>query len=123
VHVALEPAREALHVHRAEVDVAQPLVRRARKARRDPLDFLANQRRGAVLEMRPFGFDFIAELVGPALLHQDLDACLVDVVAPFSAILNLRGRNENSGWKVDHWRMISHQTYESTISSRATPAK
>ena len=43
--------------------------------------------------------------------------------APFTAILNLRGRNENSGWKVDHWRRISHHTNESTISSAATPAK
>ena len=24
-----------------------------------------------------------------------------------TAILNLRGRNENSGCRVDHWRMIS----------------
>src|SRR6266540_1299565 len=29
----------------------------------------------------------------------------------------------NSGWKVDHSRITSHQAKESTISSRATPAK
>ena len=28
--------------------------------------------------------------------------------APLTAILNLRGRKANSGWMVDHWRMISH---------------
>src|SRR6266852_5511221 len=44
-------------------------------------------------------------------------------LAPFTANLNLRGRYENSGWNVDHCRMISHQTKESTISSCATPAK
>ncbi|MND85424.1 hypothetical protein D3C80_773500 [compost metagenome] len=44
------------------------------------------------------------------------------LTAPFTAILNLRGRWENSGWKVDHWRMISHQGRGSTSSSRATPA-
>jgi len=26
-----------------------------------------------------------------------------------TAILNLRGRKENVGFKVDHWRTISHQ--------------
>ncbi len=37
--------------------------------------------------------------------------------APVTAILNLRGRNENSGCRVDHWRMISQQTRGSSISS------
>ncbi len=40
------------------------------------------------------------------------------LTAPFTAILNLRGRWANSGWKVDHWRMISHQGRGSTSSSR-----
>jgi hypothetical protein len=29
---------------------------------------------------------------------------------PETAILNLRGRKANSGWKVDHWRRISQRT-------------
>ncbi len=36
-----------------------------------------------------------------------------------TAILNLRGRNENSGWKVDHWRIASHQMRGSSISAGA----
>jgi hypothetical protein len=39
-----------------------------------------------------------------------------------TAILNLRGRNENSGWKVDHWRMTSQMTRGSSISPGAAPA-
>jgi len=35
--------------------------------------------------------------------------------APFSAILNLRGSQLNSGWKVDHWRRISASGRGSTI--------
>ena len=42
--------------------------------------------------------------------------------APVTAILNLRGRNENSGCSVDHWRIISAQTRGSSISSAAAPA-
>ncbi len=38
------------------------------------------------------------------------------------AILNLRGRNENSGCNVDHWRMASAQTRGSSISSAVAPA-
>jgi hypothetical protein len=30
-----------------------------------------------------------------------------DSSAPLTAILNLRGRKANSGWKVDHWRISS----------------
>ena len=39
-----------------------------------------------------------------------------------TAILNLRGRNENSGWKVDHWRIASHQMRGSSTSSAVAPA-
>ena len=45
------------------------------------------------------------------------------VAAAFTAILNLRGRKANSGLKVDHWRISSHQGRVSAISSAATPAK
>ena len=37
--------------------------------------------------------------------------------AAVTAILNLRGRYENSGWNVDHWRMISDQRRGSSTSS------
>jgi len=43
--------------------------------------------------------------------------------APLTAILNLRGSQLNSGWKVDHWRITSHHTKGFTSSSGATPAK
>ena len=38
------------------------------------------------------------------------------------AILNLRGRNENSGWSVRCWRSSSAQSRGSSISPGATPA-
>ena len=39
------------------------------------------------------------------------------------AILNLRGRNENSGCRLDHWRIASDQTRGSSSSSGVAPAK
>ncbi len=42
--------------------------------------------------------------------------------APVTAILNLRGKNANSGWNVDHCRRISQYGRGSSISSFATPA-
>ena len=39
------------------------------------------------------------------------------------AILNLRGRNENSGCIVECWRRISAQMRGSSTSSGATPAQ
>ena len=42
--------------------------------------------------------------------------------APLKAILNLRGRNANSGCSVLHWRRISAKGRVSTISSGAMPA-
>jgi hypothetical protein len=41
---------------------------------------------------------------------------------PLIAILNLRGRKANSGWKVDHCRISSAHTSGSVTSSGATPA-
>ena len=41
---------------------------------------------------------------------------------PEMAILNLRGRKANSGWKVLHWRRISASGRGSITSSAATPA-
>src|SRR5712691_7879453 len=195
--VALVPVRERPLGRKRSFEPGigrrQPQVARARKPAFDADDLLGDERRWAVLQVRPFSIDFLAEFLGAALFHQDLDARLVDVVAPsvavvdpqdgldvgeqmppgqkfaddepdrrsaarppptstrnptspfsslracspmsctataarsdfapFTANLNLRGRYENSGWNVDHWRMISHHTKESTISSCATPAK
>jgi hypothetical protein len=42
--------------------------------------------------------------------------------APVMAILNLRGRYENSGCRLDHCRMISATGRASMISSAAAPA-
>ena len=42
--------------------------------------------------------------------------------AAVSAILNLRGRKENSGCRVRCWRSSSAQMRASSISSGATPA-
>ncbi|MNP28714.1 hypothetical protein D3C76_1216980 [compost metagenome] len=44
-------------------------------------------------------------------------------IAEQMAILNLRGKNRNSGLMVDHWRRISASGRGSSNSSAATPAK
>ncbi|EVT88793.1 hypothetical protein Z046_23570 [Pseudomonas aeruginosa VRFPA09] len=66
------------------------------------------------------GGDLSLKVAGDAMSCTSMAAR--SLTAPFTAILNLRGRWANSGWKVDHWRMISHQGRGSTSSSRATPA-
>ena len=55
---------------------------------------LRSQRGRAVLQVRPFGFDLLAEDLGRARLHQDLDARLVDVVAPAVAVVDAQDRFE-----------------------------
>ena len=42
--------------------------------------------------MNPLRFDFLAELFGAALLDQNLDARLVDVVAPAVAVVDPEDR-------------------------------
>src|SRR5206468_10250776 len=66
----------------------EPQVARARKPAFDAGDLLGDERRGTVLQVRPFGIDFLAEFLRAALLHQDLDARLVDVVAPPVAVVH-----------------------------------
>src|SRR5438552_1400877 len=66
----------------------QPQVARARKPAFDAGDLLGDERRGTVLQVRPFGIDFLAEFLRAALLHQDLDARLVNVVAPPVAVVH-----------------------------------
>src|SRR5882762_5262938 len=63
-------------------------VARARKPAFDAGDLLGDERRGTVLQVRPFGIDFLAKFLRTALLHQDLDARLVDVVAPPVAVVH-----------------------------------
>ena len=64
----------------------------------------------------------------PAALAHAAQADVVERVAARSlaeaetAILNLRGRKMNSGWKVDHWRITSAQRRGSSISSAVAPA-
>ncbi len=48
-------------------------------------------------------------------------AAVRSLAAPVMAILNLRGRNENSGCRLDHWRMASDQTRGSSTSSAVAP--
>ncbi len=52
------------------------------------------QRRVAALEVRPLGFDLVAERLGPALLHQEFDARFVNVVAPAVAVVHAQHRIE-----------------------------
>src|SRR5438105_579176 len=90
--VALVPVRERPLGRKRSLEPGigrrQPQVARARKPAFDADDLLGDERRGAVLQMRPFSIDFLAEFLGAALFHQDLDARLVDVVAPSIAVVN-----------------------------------
>src|SRR5438105_7398155 len=86
--VALSPRREAWNIGCAEIDVGEPLVLRPGKAPCDAADLLLDQRCRAVFQMRPFRFHRLAEPVDTALLEYDLDARLVDVVAPAVAIVD-----------------------------------
>src|SRR4051812_19379119 len=80
VDVALGPGAEA-RLRAREILVLQPLIGRPRKAHLDALDVIRGERRRPMLQMRPLGFDLLAEFVDAALLEQDLDARLMDVVA------------------------------------------
>src|SRR6267378_1455325 len=90
--VALVPVRERplgrKRSFESGIGRRQPQVIRARKPAFDAGDLLGNERRRAVLQMRPLGIDFLAEFLGAAFLHQDLDARLVDVVAPPVAVID-----------------------------------
>src|SRR6266581_401171 len=90
--VALVPVREhplgRKRGFESGIGCGQPQVARARKPAFDAGDLLGDQRRGAVLQVRPFGIDLLAEFLRTALLHQYLDARLVDVVAPAVAIVD-----------------------------------
>src|SRR5712664_3589996 len=92
MNVALVPVRECAVRgelgFKSRIGRRQPQVVRARKPAFDAGDLLGNERRGAVFQMRPLGIDFLAEFLGAALLHQDLDARLVDVVAPPVAVID-----------------------------------
>ena len=179
----VDPGREALDRPCAPAASSrglslEPLVVGIAEARRDVGDDRRIERQRAVLDRLPLGLDFLGECFGAELVHQDLDARLVDVVAPaelvvdaqhrldvaqqialgqerldglgderraakpaadhhleadfagavavqpqpdvvhldrgavvrrgaVTAILNLRGRNENSGCSVECWRRIS----------------
>src|SRR3989454_4746966 len=90
--VALVPARERPLGRKRSLEPGigrrQPQVARARKPAFDAGDLLGNERRGTVFQVRPFGIDFLAEFLGAAFFHQDLDARLVDVVAPPVAVVD-----------------------------------
>ncbi len=92
MNVALVPVREcAVRGERgfeSGIGGRQPEVIRTRKPAFDAGDLFGNERCRAVLQVRPLGIDFLAEFFRAALLHQDLDARLVDVVAPPIAVVD-----------------------------------
>src|SRR5260221_4727870 len=93
MHVALQPRGEAGGAAEARQILAlERVVVGPREALGDALDLLMGERRGAILEMRPFRLDFLAKALRAALLHQDLDACLVDVVAAAVAVIDPQDR-------------------------------
>src|ERR1043165_1206902 len=92
MHVAPFPALETGPAER--LDRRQAFVARTGEARFDAPHVFLGQRSRAVLASGPLGFDFLAELVGAALLDQDLDARLPDVVAPAVAVVDAQDRLE-----------------------------
>src|SRR5260221_312213 len=95
----------------------QRLVPRTRKARLDTLDLVLGQRRRAVLEVRPLGLDLLAEFVDAALLDQDLDARLVDVVAPAEAVIDAQ-----DGVEVGK-QVLPRQELSDRLSNHGSPPK
>src|SRR5713226_7549220 len=114
-------------VRRRELRVA-----RAGETALDPGDLFGDERGRAVLQLRPFGLDFLAEFLGAALLYEDLDAGLVDVVAPAVAVVDpqdgleigqeVRPREELADDEADHRRAsetASHKHLEAHLALRA----
>src|ERR1700757_2647072 len=58
------------------------LVSRIGEARADVLDAVVVEPQRPVADLLPLLLDFLTELLDAELVHQDLDAGLVDVVAP-----------------------------------------
>ena len=92
MHVAAGPvgktafARQCLRVlHRQRIEL---LIMRTREARFDAADFSGGQLARTVFQMRPFGIDLFAEFFRRQFLHQNLDACLVFVVAAAEAVVD-----------------------------------
>ena len=97
-HVGLQPQREVAvfelqRFHRAAT--AAPMrQRRRRELAGDRLDGLGRQLQRAVLDLGVLGLDLLAHLLGADLVHQDLDARLVEVVAPAVAVVDAQDRLE-----------------------------
>ena len=70
----------------------QLFVGRIGEARADVLDHGIVQRQRAVAHLQPFVLDFLGEFLDAELVHQDLDARLVDVVAAAVLIVDAQDR-------------------------------
>ena len=97
-HVGLEPQREVAVFELQRLDLrprGRPLrQRRRRELAGDRLDGLGRQLQRAVLDRGILGLDLLAHLLGADLVHQDLDARLVEVVAPAVAVVDAQRRLE-----------------------------
>ncbi|MNF89370.1 hypothetical protein D3C84_718930 [compost metagenome] len=96
LHVARHPARErgVFGQPRAEIQVGvrQSLVARRHEGAGDPLVLEFGQLCRAVLEVLPLLLHFPGKGVDPQGLHQDLDPCLVLVVAPTMTVVHPQHR-------------------------------
>ena len=70
----------------------QLFVNRIGEARTDFLDHRIIQRQRAVAHLQPLVLDFPCELLDAELVHQDLDAGLVDVVAAAVLVVDAQDR-------------------------------
>ena len=101
MHVALGPAGERAVRAEAGLELRRLLLSELGAAgcmggtgelRSDAVDLFLHQRAGAVLQMRPLGFDLLGEPGRGHVLDQDLDAGLVLVVAPAIAVVDAQDR-------------------------------
>ena len=72
--------------------VVEPRIVRIAEARGDVGDHRGVERERAVLDRQPFRLDLFGEGFGAEIVHQDLDARLVDVVAPAGEIVDPQDR-------------------------------
>jgi hypothetical protein len=115
VDIALRPGDKARL--RIRHERRERLVLRAGEARFDAAKVVVGEGRAAALQMRPLRLDLVAKALRAALLHQDLDAGLVDVVAPPVAVVDTQ-----DGFKVGE-KMRPRQEFADHVANHRRPAE
>ena len=91
-HPGVEAAVGAARLVELGRIIVEPLVGRIAEAAGDVGDRGGIERERTVLDAPPFRFDFRGERLGPELVHQNLDARLVNVVAAAELVIGAQYR-------------------------------